>query len=161
MIPEHDLAELEHKVLLFSGSAHRSLAAEIAAYLRLPLLNSVTDKFSNDNLYVHLGVSVRSKEVFLIQPLTPPVSEQRADDEQRDEAAEDDDAADLVGTEREQRGDRLPTSVSEPVELAGGGTADALAARVPPDDPFEHDVAEPRRGEPQHREGSDLQRARQ
>ena len=75
MIPEHDQDELASKALLFSGSAHSKLAMEIADYLHLPLLDTVTTKFSNDNLYVHLSVSVRSKEVFLIQPLTPPVSD--------------------------------------------------------------------------------------
>jgi ribose-phosphate pyrophosphokinase len=41
----------------------------------VPLLPSITRRFSNDNLYVHLGVSVRQKRVFIIQPLTPPVSD--------------------------------------------------------------------------------------
>jgi ribose-phosphate pyrophosphokinase len=39
------------------------------------LLSSDTSRFSNDNLYVHLGVSVREKRVFIIQPLSPPVSD--------------------------------------------------------------------------------------
>jgi len=58
--------------LIFSGSAHPDLTDEIAAYLGLDVHPTVVRKFSNDNLYVHLGVSVRSKDVFIIQPLTPP-----------------------------------------------------------------------------------------
>lgn len=61
--------------LIFCGSAHPSLAGEIAGYLRLELSPTVEREFSNTNLYVHLGVSVRSKEVFILQPLSPPSSD--------------------------------------------------------------------------------------
>ncbi|MCB9453973.1 MAG: ribose-phosphate pyrophosphokinase [Anaerolineaceae bacterium] len=62
-------------VLIFSGSAHKTLAVEIATYLNLKVSPSTCDKFSNDNLDVRLGVSVRGKEVFIIQPLSPPASD--------------------------------------------------------------------------------------
>ncbi len=62
-------------VLIFSGTAHPSLTQEIADSLRLEVSPTVVEKFSNDNLYVHLGVSVRSKEVFIVQPITPPSSD--------------------------------------------------------------------------------------
>jgi len=61
--------------LLFSGTAHPALAREIAGYLGLELCPTVVRKFSNDNFYVHLGVSVRAKEVFIIQPISPPCSD--------------------------------------------------------------------------------------
>jgi ribose-phosphate pyrophosphokinase len=67
--------ELAGRALIFSGTAHIGLAREIAGCLGLPLQETVATKFSNDNLYVHLGVSVRSKDVFIIQPLTPPTSD--------------------------------------------------------------------------------------
>lgn len=72
-LPE-DYRPLEN-TLLFSGSAHPILSKEIADYLHLELTPTVVRKFSNDNLYVHLGLSVRSKHVFIIQPLTPPCSD--------------------------------------------------------------------------------------
>jgi len=62
-------------VRVFSGSAHVGLAKEICDSIGAPLLPSVTRHFSNDCLYVHLGVSVREKEVFIIQPLSPPVND--------------------------------------------------------------------------------------
>ncbi|HUT20277.1 MAG TPA: ribose-phosphate pyrophosphokinase [Anaerolineae bacterium] len=62
-------------VRVFSGSAHVGLAKEICDSIGVPLLPSVTRHFSNDCLYVHLGVSVREKEVFIIQPLSPPVND--------------------------------------------------------------------------------------
>jgi ribose-phosphate pyrophosphokinase len=67
--------ELEKHALIFSGTAHPALSQEIANCLGLPLQETVIRKFSNDNLYAHLGISVRSKEVFIIQPLTPPASD--------------------------------------------------------------------------------------
>ncbi len=62
-------------VLIFSGSAHPVLTQEIAESVGLEVSPTVVEKFSNDNLYVHLGVSVRSKEVFIVQPITPPSSD--------------------------------------------------------------------------------------
>jgi ribose-phosphate pyrophosphokinase len=67
--------DLEDKVLIFSGTAHPDLARDIASYLGLELSPTKVRKFTNDNFYVQLGVSVRAKEVFIVQPLSPPVSD--------------------------------------------------------------------------------------
>ena len=67
--------DLRDKVLIFSGSAHPELAQKIADYLGLPLSPTLVRKFTNDNFYVQLGVSVRAKEVFIIQPISPPCSD--------------------------------------------------------------------------------------
>jgi len=69
--PPEDISEIR----IFSGSAHRQLASEICQNLGVPLQPVKFSKFSNDNLYVHLGCSVREKQVFLIQPFSPPVSD--------------------------------------------------------------------------------------
>ncbi|NLS79177.1 MAG: ribose-phosphate pyrophosphokinase [Chloroflexi bacterium] len=68
---DRDLSDIR----IFSGSAHPALAHAICDYLGVPLQPTITSRFSNDNLYVHLGASVREQEVFLIQPLSPPVSD--------------------------------------------------------------------------------------
>jgi len=60
---------------IFSGSSHPELAREIADYLGCELSPSSTQRFSNDDLYVQLGVSVRGKEVVIIQSLCQPVSD--------------------------------------------------------------------------------------
>lgn len=60
---------------IFSGGAHPALAGEIAGYLGLALSPSSTQRFSNDNLFVQLQDSVRGKEVFIVQPLSPPTNE--------------------------------------------------------------------------------------
>jgi len=60
---------------IFSGSSHPELAKEIADYLGCPLCPRVTQRFSNDNLFVQLGDSVRGKEVVMIQSFCPDVSD--------------------------------------------------------------------------------------
>jgi len=60
---------------IFSGSSHPELAREIANYLDCQLCPSQTERFSNDNLFVRLGESVRGKEVVIIQSFTPDVSD--------------------------------------------------------------------------------------
>ena len=64
-----------HDVLMFSGSAHPELAQAIATYLGLELSPTTISKFSNDDFYVQLGRSVRGKQVFIVQPLSPPCSD--------------------------------------------------------------------------------------
>lgn len=63
------------EVRFFSGSAHPKLAADIATYLGLPLDKTHISRFSNDNLYIQLGASVRSRVVYIVQSLTPPVND--------------------------------------------------------------------------------------
>ncbi len=62
-------------VLLFSGHAHRDLADEIAEHLGITVSPSTKSEFSNDNFEVQLGVTVRQKNVFLLQPLVKPTSD--------------------------------------------------------------------------------------
>ncbi len=63
------------EIRIFSGSSHPQLAADIAAYLNLPLEKTRVSRFSNDNLYIQLGASVRSRIVFIVQTLAPPVND--------------------------------------------------------------------------------------
>lgn len=63
------------EVLLFSGSAHPELAAEIADYIHIDLSPTSVTQFSNDNFEIQLGVSVRQKDVFILQPLVKPTSD--------------------------------------------------------------------------------------
>lgn len=62
-------------IRLFSGSSHPALASKIAAYLCAPLNATHITRFSNDNLSIQLGASVRSRAVFIVQSLTPPASD--------------------------------------------------------------------------------------
>jgi ribose-phosphate pyrophosphokinase len=62
-------------IAVFSGSAHRELAAEICNNLSIPLNDTRVSRFSNDCLEVQLQGNCRERDVFLIQPLVPPVQE--------------------------------------------------------------------------------------
>lgn len=60
---------------IFSGSAHPDLAQEICDTLDTKLLHAEVSRFSNDCLQVQLQANCREQDVFLIQPLVPPVQE--------------------------------------------------------------------------------------
>jgi ribose-phosphate pyrophosphokinase len=62
-------------IAVFSGSAHPELAAEICAYLETPLQPVRVQRFANDCLEVQLQANCRERDVYLIQPLVPPVHE--------------------------------------------------------------------------------------
>lgn len=62
-------------VRIFSGRSHPELAASIALHLQIPLETTHFSRFSNDNLYIQLGASVRSRSVYIVQSMIPPVSE--------------------------------------------------------------------------------------
>jgi len=62
-------------VRFFSGRSNRKLAKKIAAHLGVPLEETYFDKFSNDNLFIQLGASVRGRKVYIVQSLTTPVSD--------------------------------------------------------------------------------------
>jgi len=60
---------------IFSGGAHPELVSEICAILDLPLHATNITRFSNDCLQVQLQANCREQDVFIIQPLCPPVQE--------------------------------------------------------------------------------------
>jgi ribose-phosphate pyrophosphokinase len=62
-------------ITVFSGSAHQALAAEICGHLGVPLHPVRIQRFANDCLEVQLQENCRERDVFLIQPLVPPVQE--------------------------------------------------------------------------------------
>jgi ribose-phosphate pyrophosphokinase len=60
-------------IVIFSGSAHHSISEEICAILNVPLSPVARRRFSNDCLQVQLRANCREADVFIIQPLVPPV----------------------------------------------------------------------------------------
>lgn len=62
-------------VRIFSGSSNPGLAAAIADYLEIPLEPTKVRRYSNDNLSIQLGASVRSRVVFIVQSFSPPVND--------------------------------------------------------------------------------------
>ncbi|HVT48022.1 MAG TPA: ribose-phosphate pyrophosphokinase, partial [Vicinamibacterales bacterium] len=64
-----------NRIVVFSGSAHVDLATAICGRLESRLCSSITSRFSNDCLGVQLEANCREADVFVIQPLVPPVQE--------------------------------------------------------------------------------------
>jgi ribose-phosphate pyrophosphokinase len=62
-------------ITIFSGSAHRELAHEICDDLGMEISRTEVSRFSNDCLQVQLCANCREQDVFVIQPLVPPVQD--------------------------------------------------------------------------------------
>src|SRR5215467_12495496 len=63
------------EIAVFGGSAHPEMAAEICEHLAVPLSPVRIERFANDCLEVQLQANCRERDVYLIQPLIPPVQE--------------------------------------------------------------------------------------
>jgi ribose-phosphate pyrophosphokinase len=63
------------EIVVFGGSAHPALSAEICADLGVPQRPVRLTRFANDCLEVQLQANCRERDVFVIQPLGPPVQE--------------------------------------------------------------------------------------
>ncbi|HEX2093267.1 MAG TPA: ribose-phosphate pyrophosphokinase [Longimicrobiaceae bacterium] len=61
--------------LILSGTANPRLAAAIAGELGVPLGDCTVERFPDGEVTVHLEESVRGKEVFVVQPTSPPVND--------------------------------------------------------------------------------------
>ena len=64
-----------HPLRIFSGSAHPSLAQEVAKILDVPLGKSTTKKFDDTEIYITIDEVVRNQDIFLIQPCCAPVND--------------------------------------------------------------------------------------
>ena len=62
-------------IVVFSGSAHRELAANICQCARVDLSPVGISRFSNDCLQAQLLVNVRQRDVYIVQPLVPPTQD--------------------------------------------------------------------------------------
>ena len=58
---------------IFAGSSHPQLAQEICDFLGVPLGESSTVHFSNENMMVQIEENVRECDVFVLQTSCPPV----------------------------------------------------------------------------------------
>ena len=63
------------EVRFFSGSSNPELAGNIARELGVPLDSTSVTRFSNDNMYLQLGASVRNRRVYIVQSLSQPVND--------------------------------------------------------------------------------------
>ena len=61
------------EIALLSGSANPELSQHISKSIGVPLLDVDIRVFENENIFVQLKESVRSRDVFIIQPTCSPV----------------------------------------------------------------------------------------
>lgn len=66
---------MDAEIVIFGGNAHPELADEICSHLGVPRSPVVTSRFANDCLQVQLQANCRERDVYIIQPLVPPVQE--------------------------------------------------------------------------------------
>jgi ribose-phosphate pyrophosphokinase len=64
-----------HEFSLFSGTGNMDLAEAVAREMRVPLGARAIERFPDGELTVRLLEAVRQNEVFILQPLSPPVNE--------------------------------------------------------------------------------------
>lgn len=64
---------MDAQLKIFSGGSHPALARDICNYLGVPLGNSHTIEFSNENMMVQIDENVRECDVFVVQTSCPPV----------------------------------------------------------------------------------------
>ncbi len=62
-------------LMVFSGQSNIHLAQEICDHLGIPLGKSETQKFSNDNLMVRYNESLREGDIYIVQSLSSPASD--------------------------------------------------------------------------------------
>jgi ribose-phosphate pyrophosphokinase len=57
---------------IFSGSAHRDLAQQIADYIGVPLGDATVSSFPDGETFVKINENIRGRDVFMVQPTCPP-----------------------------------------------------------------------------------------
>src|ERR1700722_2862911 len=63
---------LQPEMKIFSGTANRELSERICKYIGVPLGKATISSFPDGETYVRIEENVRGRDVFLIQPTSPP-----------------------------------------------------------------------------------------
>ncbi len=63
------------RLTVFSGNANRKLAEDICHYLEIPLGDATVDWFSEGEIRIKINQDVRGRDVFVVQPTSPPPNE--------------------------------------------------------------------------------------
>ncbi len=60
---------------VFSGSANRELAQRICDYIGVPLGQATISSFPDGETYVKIEENIRGRDIFLVQPTSPPTNQ--------------------------------------------------------------------------------------
>ena len=66
---------LQPEMKVFSGSAHPELAERICNYIGIPLGKATRTSFPDGETYVRIEENIRGRDVFIVQPTSPPTNE--------------------------------------------------------------------------------------
>ncbi len=66
---------MRDRIKIFTGGGNPALAQAICDELDIPLSQAAIARFSNENIFVQVLENVRERDVFVVQPLSSPVSE--------------------------------------------------------------------------------------
>jgi len=66
---------LQPEMKVFSGSANRELAQRICDYIGVPLGQAHISSFPDGETYVKIEENIRGRDVFMIQPTSPPTNQ--------------------------------------------------------------------------------------
>jgi ribose-phosphate pyrophosphokinase len=69
------MAGLYDQLTIFGGNANPALTQEVCDYIDIPAGRIEVLKFSNDNIFVRIGESVRENDCFVVQSFSTPVSD--------------------------------------------------------------------------------------
>jgi ribose-phosphate pyrophosphokinase len=65
----------ESQIAVFAGNSNPALAQEIARHLMVPLGRAYVGRFSDGEATVELMENVRGRDVFIVQPTSPPAND--------------------------------------------------------------------------------------
>src|SRR5437764_12852754 len=66
---------LQPEMKVFSGSANRELAQRICDCIGTPLGQATISSFPDGETYVKIEENIRGRDVFIIQPTSPPTNQ--------------------------------------------------------------------------------------
>jgi ribose-phosphate pyrophosphokinase len=67
--------ELSKELKIFSGNANRPLAQRIAEYVGVPLGSAEVTRFPDQETWVKINDNIRGRDIFIVQPTSPPANE--------------------------------------------------------------------------------------
>ena len=67
--------ERQPEMKIFSGSANRELAQRICDRIGIPLGQATISSFPDGETYVRIEENIRGRDVFIIQPTSPPTNQ--------------------------------------------------------------------------------------
>ena len=66
---------LPDSLMLFTGNANPPLAEAVANRLQIPLGKATVGRFSDGEVMVEIGENVRGRDIFIVQPISPPTND--------------------------------------------------------------------------------------